>query len=78
MEKPITMTIEETKRDIVGIINNSKLPTFILETIIKDIYVEVNQIATQQANLEKQKYEEAISQSKRIPSETPRISAERS
>ena len=60
MEKPITMTIEETRKTIVDTINNSKLPAFILENIIKDIYIEINQMAIQQANLEKQKYEESI------------------
>ena len=60
MEKPITMTIEETRKTIVDTINNSKLPAFILENIIKDIYMEINQMAIQQANLEKQKYEESI------------------
>lgn len=58
--KPITMIIDETKSTIVNTINNSKLPAFILETIIKDIYMEVNQLAIQQANLEKQKYEEEL------------------
>ena len=62
MEKP--MLIEETKNAMVGIINNSKLPAFILENIIKDIYMEINQMAIQQLNLDKQKYEEEISKNK--------------
>lgn len=58
--KPVTMIIEETKNTIVNAVNNSQLPAFILETIIKDIYIEINQMAIQQANLEKQKYEEEL------------------
>ena len=58
--KPVTMIIDETKNTIVNAVNNSQLPAFILETIIKDIYIEINQMAIQQANLEKQKYEEEL------------------
>jgi hypothetical protein len=65
MEKPITMIMEDTKDAIISTINNSKLPAFILENIIKDIYMEINQMAIQQAKLDKEKYEEAMSKEKK-------------
>jgi hypothetical protein len=65
MEKPITMIMEDTKDAIISTINNSKLPAFILENIIKDIYMEINQMTIQQAKLDKEKYEEAMSKEKK-------------
>ena len=38
MEKPIDLKIEDTKYEIINIINKSNLPAFILEPIFKDIY----------------------------------------
>lgn len=40
----------ETREKLVQIINSSNLPAFILESIIKDIYTEINKIKEEQYN----------------------------
>lgn len=64
MEKPITIQIEDTKKEIIDSINNSKLPIFTLEAIIKDIYNEIrlayqNQLVSDRKLYEKSLQEEA-------------------
>ena len=44
MEKPITMQIDELKKDLAGVINNSKLPIVLLDFILKDMYTEVHSV----------------------------------
>lgn len=44
MEQNILVTIEQTKQQIATIINNSNLPIFVLEPMIKDIYVELSEL----------------------------------
>lgn len=41
MEKPIRITIEETKSKLINVINESSLPDFVLLPIIKDLYVDI-------------------------------------
>ena len=38
----------ETREKLVEVVNDSKLPAFILKTIIKDLYEQLNQIEQQQ------------------------------
>ena len=56
IEKPISLTIEEVKAEIANIINNSQLPSVVLDLIVKDIYNEVHSIYIQQAMQEQQEY----------------------
>ena len=43
MEKPMSLVVKETKEEIVNIINEKKLPAFILEPIVKEVYEAVLQ-----------------------------------
>ncbi len=52
MEKPATIRYHDTKEQIVDIINKSKLPAFILVSIVEKIYADL-------LELEKQELEEA-------------------
>lgn len=52
MEKPIELSVRELKEDIVKIINDYKLPPFIIRPIIQEIYNSV-------VNMEQQNYEQA-------------------
>lgn len=56
MEKPITLMIEEFRRDIVTIINNSVLPAFAVDMVLKDISRDVSYNAKALAEQEKQNY----------------------
>ena len=42
MDKPTNLIMEETKLNIARIINESKLPAFLLEPLLKDLYNQVN------------------------------------
>lgn len=44
MNKPINITIEETKQAIVDIVNECKLPPAAIELILENIRFEINHI----------------------------------
>lgn len=44
MNKPISISIEETKQSLIDVVNNCKLHPSIIELILKDVYWEVNQL----------------------------------
>lgn len=48
MEKPLTLTINETHEEIVKIINNSNLPAYILKKILEDIYKQIEILDNQE------------------------------
>lgn len=41
MNKPITLVIQETKRNLFNILNDTPLPPCVLELIVKDILNEI-------------------------------------
>ena len=44
MEKPLTLKIQEAEEKIVGILNESQLPAFVIKTILEKLYAQVEQI----------------------------------
>lgn len=62
MDKPVSMTIDETKQSLADVINNCKLHPAIIEMIVKDIYLEVCQLSTVNAAKEKKQYLESTSE----------------
>ena len=58
MNKPLTMTIKETKSKLINICNESGLPSIILDLIIGGIYSEIHSIAERQALEEELAYKE--------------------
>ena len=56
MDKPATLIREELIDDMVGLINNSGLPLFIIEPILKELYLEVKNGAQQQLESDKQQF----------------------
>ena len=60
MEKPITLRIEETTQGIVQILNESQLPFFILNNIIKELHDELNDLSKKQAEHDKQEYYKSL------------------
>ena len=65
MEKPIQLVIEETKVAISNAVNNSKLPIYIVEAILKDLYSEARQLSAQTYQKELIKYNEYLKQQKK-------------
>jgi len=56
MDKPISIAIEELRQNIINSINTSNLPPSVVEMIVKDVYVEVNNLKSQEYNKAVEKY----------------------
>ncbi len=62
MEKPITLIISETKNEIVNAINQSNLPLFVIEPMIKGLYEEISFALKTQADKDLLSYKAALEQ----------------
>lgn len=62
MNKPANLIVEETKENIVKIINESGLPPFLLEPILKDLYNQVSILKQQELEKSRQEYEDSLKQ----------------
>lgn len=60
MEKPITVTVQETRDAIATILNESNLHPILMEKIVSDIHSEVVGILNQVTQKEKMEYEESL------------------
>lgn len=60
IEKPITMVIQEFTKTISDDINNCNLPLFVIEPILKDVYLEVKSLLQKQYEVEKVEYENKV------------------
>lgn len=56
MNKPIAITIKETKDKLVNICNESSLPPVILDLIVYGIYSEVHALAEKQISEDEEIY----------------------
>lgn len=60
IEKPIMMIRQDFIDTISDDINNCNLPLFIIEPILKDIYLEVKSLSQKQYEIEKMEYEKKM------------------
>lgn len=60
INKPMSMAKEDFTKTIVGAINTSDLPLFVIESILKELLMEVSVIAKQQAEAERAQYEQML------------------
>lgn len=60
MDKPFSMIYEEFKQKMASIINNSGLPPSVIESVLKNYLSEVNNIAKNQYQIDKEKYEKSL------------------
>lgn len=60
MNKPISIQTEELKKNIIEIINNANLPSFIINFIMKDIYMEINSVYQQQLQKDIENYNASL------------------
>ena len=60
LSKPITLIRAEFISNLIDLINNSTLPSFILEHILKDVYLEVSASAQKQYQIDKANYEQLV------------------
>ena len=60
VEKPITMVIEDTKNNLINVINQSGLHPFILDSIMKELHNEIHISYLKQAQMEDENYNKSI------------------
>lgn len=60
MEKPTTLRIEDFKKDIINTINNSNLPLFLLDYILKDLYNEIHLASQNQLSKDIREYTKSL------------------
>ena len=60
MEKPASLLIQETRNNIINILNESKLHSSILELIMKDIMNDVISASTRVKNKELEEYNKKV------------------
>ena len=56
IEKPMILARQEFADKLVGIINNSGLPMFVIEPILRDVYSEVKAMMQKQYEAELARY----------------------
>ena len=65
IQKPITMVRQEFINALVDVINNYNLPLFIIEPILRDVYLEVKSLSNKQCEIEKMEYEKKVQECKK-------------
>ena len=70
IQKPIMVQIQEFKNGISTLIQDSKLPIFIVEPIIKEFAQEANLALQQYSNAQIKEYNKQLSESQNEQSET--------
>lgn len=58
--KPISIVRQELIDTLASAINDSRLPAFIIEPILKDMYLETKSVAQKQYEYEKAQYEHSL------------------
>ena len=57
LNKPITIVRAEFISNLANLINSSTLPPFVMEDILKGVYLEIKDIVRKQYELDVKKYE---------------------
>lgn len=60
IRKPLSVAKEEFVNAITDMINNSALPRFIIESILKDMYADMKVIARKEYEIDKRRYEDSL------------------
>ena len=60
MEKPISLILRDTKLELAKICNESKLPVYLLEPILKELYIEIKELTKQQIEYDEKSYRKSI------------------
>lgn len=57
MDKPFSILCEEFRQGLTNLINNSCLPPFVIESVLKNYTNEINSLVRNQYQIDKAKYE---------------------
>lgn len=60
MDKPFSIVHEEFKQELADLINNSNLPPFIVESILKNYLYELTGLVKNQYQYDKAQYEKFL------------------
>ena len=60
IRKPLSVAKEEFVNSLTDMINNSALPRFIIESILKDMYADMKVIARKEYEIDKRRYEDSL------------------
>lgn len=60
IQKPITIVREEFLQNLSNLINNSNLPYFVIENILKDCIRETSIASQKQLEIDKSRYKEEL------------------
>lgn len=60
MDKPFSVLYEEFRQGLASLINNSSLPSFVVESVLQNYLNEVHEIAKNQYQVDKARYEKEI------------------
>ena len=62
IQKPTVVLIEETRRKIGDIINESGLPAFLIAPVMRDLFEEVHEASRVEYETQKKQYEDMLAQ----------------
>ena len=62
--KPMSVARAEFINSLTDLINNSMLPPFIIEPILKDMYNDIHMVAQRQYEIDNKNYMKLLSESK--------------
>ena len=60
MEKPLNLRLQETKDKIADIINNAKLPAYLLKPIVKDFYLQLQNLEQEEFMKSQMEYQNSL------------------
>ena len=60
LTKPASIVYEEFRQELVNMVNNSGLPAFIIELVLRDLYEAVKDAANNQYKSDKAMFEEQL------------------
>ncbi len=63
IKKPTILVVEETRQSIIKLVNDSNLPAFMIEPILREIYDEVQEAKVNEYKSQKKSYEEKLAES---------------
>lgn len=70
IEKPMIIARQEFTDQIIESVNNCGLPLFVIEPILKDVYLEVKSMLQKQYEIEKVQYENILQENQIKESES--------
>lgn len=71
MEKPLVIEIDETKRDLVSVIDAAtqirKIPCYLLEMILSDVLSQVQEVARREREFALASFKEQLAEAENTP-----------